>query len=562
MNPVDACQNRPKKGISIYQSDDFDSGFPSSNTSSCYGLYEKELKNELIRSEKRRSALADSLRNAQNAIEYQKNCLELQDQHIISSKSTLESLLMRQESLESRFSNLKHKNFYPDVLSLGVSGRNVNQSSRYPSEVTDNSRINALEREINDIKQKMRGNDYMRANNKALEIQEILNRNAELLEAKCSNAEQERDILELQIESLHSGLHQANITSKELEKKCVKLQSQIVANRNINESLHLEVSALKQHNHTLENAVKGSESVNKSLHVEVESLQKEKQILTSQKDLLFEIMKKKRNRKYHSEKLKIRTSEVIQTDPNSERNYIGSADGGSFAQLSQAATLRHSKRKRRRRKEKSRDSKDHNISWSDNCQTDGDRKYIRKEEGGNSRNKETQHLDEKESNVMVGSSSGNGTHKNGSKRTDLNTDIIVACYQHLADLLSKLECLKMNNVRLDNEKEKILKFLIRTIKDFQDCKVNSENSREKVEELLNERMGLRENYHKRINQVTAVIIELKHLRQAYDGLLRHSQNPDDRKAVQWISRVHALKDSLKIVLENQSRNPLPSMKNY
>ncbi|KAG8593821.1 hypothetical protein GDO81_000959 [Engystomops pustulosus] len=221
--------------------------------------------------------------------------------------------------LESRLSNLKQNNFYPSILSLGVSEKNLQQSSRYPPEVKDYSRITALEREISDIKEQMRCSKSVWGSNNAYtqnmskdgksdevevkEVNEELRQHAELMEAKCSNAQRERDVLELQIVSLHSGLHQEKVSSKELEKKCVKLQSEITANRSINESLHLEVSALKQQSHTLENAVKGSESEKKLLHVKVENLQKEKQILMSQKELLFEIMKKKGKWKYLSKEL-------------------------------------------------------------------------------------------------------------------------------------------------------------------------------------------------------------------------------------------------------------------
>ncbi|KAG8593820.1 hypothetical protein GDO81_000959 [Engystomops pustulosus] len=320
MTFVDPIRYRsPIKNILMYQSDEFDSGFPSSSTSSFSGVLENELKKEVNRSEKRRSMLADSLRNAYHAIEYQKNCLEQQDRYFTSSKSTLESLLMKQELLESRLSNLKQNNFYPSILSLGVSEKNLQQSSRYPPEVKDYSRITALEREISDIKEQMRCSKSVWGSNNAYtqnmskdgksdevevkEVNEELRQHAELMEAKCSNAQRERDVLELQIVSLHSGLHQEKVSSKELEKKCVKLQSEITANRSINESLHLEVSALKQQSHTLENAVKGSESEKKLLHVKVENLQKEKQILMSQKELLFEIMKKKGKWKYLSKEL-------------------------------------------------------------------------------------------------------------------------------------------------------------------------------------------------------------------------------------------------------------------
>ncbi|XP_071970101.1 uncharacterized protein [Engystomops pustulosus] len=575
MTFVDPIRYRsPIKNILMYQSDEFDSGFPSSSTSSFSGVLENELKKEVNRSEKRRSMLADSLRNAYHAIEYQKNCLEQQDRYFTSSKSTLESLLMKQELLESRLSNLKQNNFYPSILSLGVSEKNLQQSSRYPPEVKDYSRITALEREISDIKEQMRCSKSVWGSNNAYtqnmskdgksdevevkEVNEELRQHAELMEAKCSNAQRERDVLELQIVSLHSGLHQEKVTSKELEKKCVKLQSEITANRSINESLHLEVSALKQQSHTLENAVKGSESEKKLLHVKVENLQKEKQILMSQKDLLFEIMKKKGKWKYLSKELTRRDPEVIQTIAGNERGCSGET---SFSDLSHTASLRHSGRRGRRMKERKYKSNGPNFFQSHDCHTDYDRKYLSKEKDGNARNKQTQ-LEKNEIYFKDENSSGKYIPKNVSKICELNTDIIVACYQHLSELLSKLECLKMNNVILDNEKEQILKFLLRMINDFQDYKRNNENSREKVEKLLNEHTDLRENYHKRMNQVTAVIIELKHLRQAYNGLLKCSQDPDDKKAMQWISRVQKIKDALKLLLEEQSLNPIPLMKQH
>ncbi|KAM4049670.1 uncharacterized protein ACNLHF_010517 isoform 2-T2 [Anomaloglossus baeobatrachus] len=556
---------KEKYGISVYQTEEFDCGIISSSKSSCYGRLENELKNEIIRSEKRRSALAVSLKSAYHAIEHQKACLEQQERDASRSKSTLESLLMRQELLESQFSNLKNRNFNPEFLSLSFNETNGHQSSKYPSDVRDYSRINALERDIFNIKAKIGSYGSMRTSNtvctknvcetgklniaEEIEIHEELKQHAELMEAKCSNAQRQRDVLELQIVSLHSGLHQAKVTSKELEKECVKLQSQIAANRNINENLHLEVSALKQHNHTLENTVKGSESENKSLHVQVESLQKEKQILVSQKELLFEMMKKK-GKQRNSEKLNRRTPEVIPVNPKSDKGYISSEGESSVYELSGTASSKHSRRGRRKKK---CNSKDQNSSQSHDRQANYDRNYRMQEKDGNSRKKETQNLEESELNVKVDHLPGNDTHRNrnASKRSELNTDIIVACYQHLADLLSKLEC---------NEEEEILKFLLRTIKDFQNYKINSESSREQVEKLLSERMDLREDYHERINQVTAVLIELKHLRQAYNGLLRHSQDPDDKKAMQWISRVQAIKDSLKLLQEQHNLNQIFPMK--
>ncbi|XP_018421079.1 PREDICTED: coiled-coil domain-containing protein 114-like [Nanorana parkeri] len=277
------------------------------------GYFEDELKNELAWSEKKRSALHVSLRNAHHALQHQKHCLQQQENDIVNSDVTLEHLLLRQERLESRFSYLKHNNLCPGFVSRDIVQTKEHQCFDYLPAKIDSSRITDLEREINEIKMKMRRYSLLKENNfhrwnlfeerknEEAEMQEELRQHAELMEAKCSNAERGREALDLENTSLHSGLYQAKVTSKKLEKECVKLQSQIVANRNINESLHLEVSALKKHSHTLENAVKASASENKSLHSEIENLHQENQSLCSQKELLFSIMKKRGKNKHHYE---------------------------------------------------------------------------------------------------------------------------------------------------------------------------------------------------------------------------------------------------------------------
>ncbi|XP_075056092.1 uncharacterized protein LOC142141449 [Mixophyes fleayi] len=575
LNPF-GCRS-PRRRISIYQSDELDSGclsesstdfYDSQNCSSRGGILESELKNEIIRSEKRRSALGQSLRNAHHALEHQRNCLQQRDSEITSSKVTLESLLMRQELLESRLSDLKYNNIYPDLLKLRVSEINEHQHSRPLSVVCDSNRITALEREINDIRLKMRSHSPSRASNfckqslceerkydeaEYMQMQEQMKQKAELLESKCSSAQRERDVLELQITSLHSGLHQEKVASKGLEKECVKLQSQIAANRNINESLYLEVSALKQHNQMLEHDVKGSESEKKSLHLQLENLRKDKQILTSQKELLFGIMRKKGKHKHHLVMLDKRTSEEIQISKNGISSYMDPVGRGSLSGLSNTSS--HSWRLKRNKAVKYEPKDDENTKGNE-LQKDCNSNYIQKEKGNNSWNKKTQCLAAKESNSKSEKSSSRiDSHRKTSKQSEMNTEIIVACYEHLQDLLSKLKWLLVNNVELDHEKAQVLPFLLKTVKELQDSKVTSDKSREKVEQLLNEHIDLRENYHKRVNQITAVIIEVKHLRQAYNGIIRHSKDADDRKAMLWISRVQAIKDSLKL-LQEQTANSL------
>ncbi|MEE6460000.1 hypothetical protein FKM82_000820 [Ascaphus truei] len=525
MNLYDAFGYRsPKWGNSyLYQSMESDSGILSLNSSasssdlngsqseigcwpSRYGLFEEALKNELIRSENRRTALAESLKRARDALQHQRNCLQQQDSDILGSKAKFESVLMRQELLASKVSNLQDKKIYRDLVTLNISEMNDNEDQRFPRRspndtFTDNSRITALEREINKIKLKIHaptkssnnsfGFNLCEENKEYMEeIQEELQQYAQQMADNCSSAQQERDALELQMTSLHSEILHAKVTSKGLEKERLELQSQLLASRNINEKLQLEVSYLTQHRQKLEDAVKEAESEKKALNLQVENLEGEKQRLLSQKELLFAMLKTKRK------------------------------------------------------------SRKHNTGQQD--------ERMQKEE------KPTQKFGSKTKSIQVEKESGLESEENlfeadqpskSSKRSELNTghtEIIVACYQHLADLLRKLECLLKSNVRLDQEKDQVVKYLVAILKELEikDAKTLSQESRKHVEKLLNEHINLKANCHKRENQITSVIIELKNLRQAYHGIIKHSNDPDDRKLILWISNVQAIKDSLKI-LESQ-----------
>ncbi|XP_077332368.1 uncharacterized protein LOC143974639 isoform X3 [Lithobates pipiens] len=439
----------------MYHLDEADSGCPSCSSSPRY--FEDELKHEFAWSEKRRFALHQSLRNAHHALQHQNDCLQQQENDIARSDVTLEHLLLRQERLESRFSYLKNNNFSPGFVCRDVMGTKENQCIYYLPAITDSNRITDLEREINDIKMKMRRYSLLKENN----------------------------------------VHRWNLYEERKNKEA-----------EINESLHLEVSALKKHSHTLENAVTTSASENKSLHSQIKNLQQENQSLCSQKELLYSIMKKKGKRKHRRDEQSKRTTREIQIEQPEDNSCVSPLHGSLLSGSSCDSSFRNSRRPQmlRGKKEVKPELKDDDHKDGDGLQLDCE-----------------------------------------SKRSEMNTEIFLSCYQHLADLLRKLECHLKSNVKLDKEKEQIFTFLLGTLKELKDGKLSSDKSRDQVEELLNERKDLRENYHMRLNQITAVIIELNHLGQAYNGILKNSLDPDDRDAIEWISRVQAIKDSLKLL---------------
>ncbi|XP_075460268.1 uncharacterized protein LOC142496976 isoform X3 [Ascaphus truei] len=568
MNLYDAFGYRsPKWGNSyLYQSMESDSGILSLNSSasssdlngsqseigcwpSRYGLFEEALKNELIRSENRRTALAESLKRARDALQHQRNCLQQQDSDILGSKAKFESVLMRQELLASKVSNLQDKKIYRDLVTLNISEMNDNEDQRFPRRspndtFTDNSRITALEREINKIKLKIHaptkssnnsfGFNLCEENKEYMEeIQEELQQYAQQMADNCSSAQQERDALELQMTSLHSEILHAKVTSKGLEKERLELQSQLLASRNINEKLQLEVSYLTQHRQKLEDAVKEAESEKKALNLQVENLEGEKQSLLSQKELLFAMLKTKRKsrkhntgqqdeRSYGHHQMQKNTFEKLQDKPNMDQHVSGQLGSELGAELQGLPFSDTSS--------PGRNSRNSNR-WE-------------RRKGVKNENKGSVKIPKIECQIFP-----------VNKRSELNTghtEIIVACYQHLADLLRKLECLLKSNVRLDQEKDQVVKYLVAILKELElkDAKTLSQESRKHVEKLLNEHINLKANCHKRENQITSVIIELKNLRQAYHGIIKHSNDPDDRKLILWISNVQAIKDSLKI-LESQ-----------
>ncbi|XP_078535041.1 uncharacterized protein LOC144821697 [Lissotriton helveticus] len=131
----------------------------------------------------------------------------------------------------------------------------------------------------------------------------------------------------------------------------------------------------------------------------------------------------------------------------------------------------------------------------------------------------------------------------------------------LSRLLRKLEGLLTGNVKVKIEKEQILCDLLAVMKDVMDAEVSSGVRRTEVEFLLGEHLNLQQNNHDRENQILAVIIELQHLRKAYEAALRCSSHPEDSRAKGWVSRVALIKSCLEKLQNQQQHNTLLEKEN-
>ncbi|KAM4706761.1 uncharacterized protein O3C94_000441 [Discoglossus pictus] len=580
-----------------------------------YGLLEEALEHKLRRSENRRSALAESLKDADNVLQHHRNCLQQQDSEILENKERLEKLLLRQEALASKVSNLQDNKLHRDLMTQNIRDINDKENQRFPMRmpagiVTDNSRITALEKEINNINLKMQSqipspinsNDvfkYGRANEEikgfmeevfalkdnevsrdvftlnvremnekedqrfamrspvntvtdsritAMEkeindiklkiksqaptttiqhnlfsyeeqkgymekIHEELHQYAQQMAAKCSSAQQERDSLDLQISSLHAEVLQAKITSKGLEKRCMELQSHLDASRNINESLNLELSSVRQHAQKLEDTIQAEANEKKALYVQVENLEREKQNLISQKEMLSGMLKARRQkgRKHSSGKHSARSHDQLETVENKSEELTPELnrkhkDQELCTSNPEAQSLRSSHR-RSKRSERSKVLKyEENGSTSiknTDHQTICVKKHRKEKQEHNGNKRKALKVEKKSSFHSEENLYGTDKHSkisNGSDTGKGQSEIVVACYKYLADLLRKLECLLKSNARLDYEKDAVVKYLVGIIKELKDAEILSQNSREQVEKLLNEHISLKDTCFKRENQ--------------------------------------------------------------
>ncbi|XP_053318738.1 uncharacterized protein LOC128490732 [Spea bombifrons] len=586
MNGNCTCGSSRLNTSYVYAKEELDSGVPSLSSSlsssefyGCqkridyqsprYGLLEEALENELIRSEKRRSALGESLKNAQSALRYQKSRLEGQDCDLQNNESRLENLLQRQEHLETRMCYLKHRKMsHEAAIPYGSKCDNKESQTfnlQVPDVMTEAHRINMLEKEINNINLKMKTRVPQNTSNhsnlislyeeRQVQLEEKLEelcKQAQQMAAKCTTAEQERDSIDLQMISLKAELHQANVTSKNLEKECMKLQSQLLASRNINETLHLDMSSLKQRAIQLEDTVHEFDNEKKCLHLKLEKLEKEKQQLQSQKDLLHEMLKMRRKKRksmtknessYGPSQSLEKTTEIVQEYIWKEQPVPGDVTPVSKISLQEAAS-RDSQKKYKARK--------HADMGNSKVQSTYHQKFTDKKH--KKEKLEQEHLDSKKtlqvekqfSDQTKGSCLGSDRYCKSSKKSG-HSEVLIVHYQHLGNVLKKLESLLRSNLSLDHEKDQVLKSVLGILEKLKDANVLSVKSRDKVERLLNEHVNLIKNCHKRENQITSVIIELKHLRKAFHGVLNKSEDADDKKSMLWISRVQAIKDSLNIL---------------
>nr|XP_033771905.1 uncharacterized protein LOC117346450 isoform X2 [Geotrypetes seraphini] len=580
----------------------------------CHCPEKKEgLRTKWLKSENRRCALAGTLSGAHNALEHQKDCLKKQETEILSSKEALENLLLKHEFLASKVSQLRDEKLDQKSVAQQSSEGEHNQKHRITVleekvkdiiQKIDRDTLNRKTSTTSSISDTADGgNDYTE------EVKNVLQHHIQQLSVNLNSTQQEKETLERHLTSLHSELFQAKITTKKLEKDILGLQSELSASRNINENLLLEATSLRRDIQSLSESKKVLETEWNLLDVRIKDLEIEKQQLVSQNDLLLKSLKAWRRgntaeasdqSERHCNKCivlqkqleKLKTELGVCTRNHGQRK-TEFQDHSSTSQSPREQSERSHKIKREKSCKMGRRFNTENIKqkWTKlvskqilpkgredqlplsqspahliqplvnyrltpelKNRGQDHNKQVFMHRNGSKWQKDHNDYDTKNRKPMRKTRSRDNITRTEDSRQDHHE--YCSSYPQLSTLLKRLEDLLTINDGVEKEKHRIMKNVVKLLKEIKDAESFSEQSRKQVEDLLNEHLYLKEKCHLRENQITAVIIELKNLRKAYHGMLCHVNLPQAINSVDWISKVQLVKKSLEILKCHQQKTKL------
>lgn len=113
------------------------------------------------------------------------------------------------------------------------------------------------------------------------------------------------------------------------------------------------------------------------------------------------------------------------------------------------------------------------------------------------------------------------------------------------------------NLKLENERDQVLCQLGMQTAEAKGLELSCEQNRKQLLHLLRKNIDLRHDNQIKVNQLTALIIELHHLRRAYQTISQSTDCPQDILSADWINRVRLIKNSIqKIKIQQLNLNLL------
>ncbi|XP_055498461.1 uncharacterized protein LOC129701339 isoform X2 [Leucoraja erinacea] len=558
---------------------------------------ERKLTLTLLQSETRRCALTESLQTAWCALKEQRERISKKNMEVVNHGAVIDSMILKQKLLEAKVGLLHKEEETMHEVRLDEAQRDSELQNRICILEEEVERFN---HRLGQLALNRRGPQsmstvswYLRQENEEAEkqsqiplqtssdsfeyheehwnikepesqpqnqletISDSLERHEECwnveeeddlheLASRLDGAETERASLEHQVSDLHTQLFQTKCESYGLKKQCLVSNSQLTANRSINESLLLETAGLKQSLQALEKQILNLQSEKTILSSQMKTLESEHQQIFNEKELLMETME---SMKCH------KCSDFL--SPNEADGRVPSKDCEEIRSKSCPQCKFHPRIPERAKK------KELFVCWE-------------QEEGGKEdlsavadtdkvTTTELQKTDieteqQQETVTMLRlDPQENGKAQKESRYSEEglqlpNGDLIkTQCNINLQfeKLLEKIEGLVKLNLKLENERDQVLCQLGMQTAEAKGLELSSEQNRKQLLHLLRKNIDLRHENQIKVNQLTALIIELHHLRRAYQTISQSTDCPQDILSADWINRVRLIKNSIQKIKTQQ-----------
>ncbi|XP_067828896.1 myosin heavy chain, clone 203-like isoform X2 [Heptranchias perlo] len=528
----------------------------------------KNLKLSLLESESRRCTLIDSLKTACCALKEQHERISKKNIEVVNHSAIIDSMILKQKLLEAKM-GLLHKE---EVTLQGVQLDDAQKEREFQD------RIWCLEGEIEDVNHRLEQMAVKRRNpnttaswypgdeNNETEEQPLnklrtLNDSLELYQeidwnlkeeggggdqdsviyeddlqelASClEGAEKGKASLETQMSDLQAELFQTKWESYGLKKQCLESESQLTANRNINESLLLEITRLKQSLQASEQQILNLQSEKTILTSRMKTLESERQQIFNQKELLLKTLKGMKCRKHSGSFLQSNSdgripSINLQECPSKLCAQCKYLPKGLELAKEEELFVYQEQVEHGREQLKAKGTELQTINIEADQQQKKTVTKINQDTQENARTwKESRYSDE-------------GLQKRSVDLTKTQNSVNL----QFEKLLEKIEGFVKLNLKLENERDQAVCKLGMHTTEVKDLEVLSERNRKELLHLLSKNIHLRHDNQLKVNQLTVLIIELHHLRKAYQTLSQNMDCPEGILSADWINRLQLIKKIL------------------
>ncbi|XP_041055876.1 putative uncharacterized protein MYH16 isoform X1 [Carcharodon carcharias] len=542
----------------------------------------RNLQLNLLESESRRCALTNSLKTACYALKEQHERMSKKNMELVNHSAIIDKMILKQKLLETKM-NLLHKEevtlqgvkmddaerereFQDRIWCLEEEIENVNHRLEQMALKRRNPLFTAsryLEDESNEAEEQPQ--NYWRTRHDSLEryqeidwnvkeeggggdLDNVINEDPLQELAPCLVSDETgKASIETQISDLHSELFQTKCESYGLKKQCLESESQLTANRKINESLLLEITSLKQSLQASEQKILSLQSEKTILASRMKTLECEWQQIFSQKELLLKTLKSLKYRKHDGSLLQINPdnripSKNLQECPSklcAQCNYLPKG----LASAKEDELVVYQEQVERGRGYLTADSNSVKATGIELHRTDV-------EDNEQSKTVIPKINQDTQENARMWKESRDSTEGLQQQSADLSKTQNLINLQ-FEKLMEKIEGFVKLNLNLENERNQAVCSLKMQSTEVKNLEVSSECNRKLLLHLLSKNIHLRHDNQLKVNQLTVLIIELHHLKRAYQALSQSVDCPEGSLSADWINRLQLIKNAVEKIKTHQ-----------